>query len=173
MKRIVLICVVVCLTSVAACAPRGRNQETTPAVSANGATRASSTNDAARPLRAPDISSDETRDEGAGTFNQYKFSYRRTGNQVTAKFAAPKLPWRDSVVVAAAREIIVAAYDDRSENFPRRVEWNYEGTSVNAIKLEGDKYEYVFLPIKDEATRDGTKEVASLVFWRLNKGTAK
>lgn len=151
----------------AACVSRGRNVATTNAPLPDAPTTG------AADARAPDIEADQTTRTGTGAFNQYRFTYRRTGNDATATFSTPKLPWRDSTVVAAAREIIVAVYDDRSENFPRPVMWNYQGAEVNAIKLEGNNYEYVFVPVKDAGAQEGTKEVASLVFRRLNKGTVR
>ena len=87
-------------------------------------------------------------------------------------FAPVRLPWNDRVVVAAAREVLVAAYDDRSENFPRPAVWQYEGAEANAIKLEAEKFEYVFLPLKEEG-KDGAKQVRTLLFWQLAKGTIK
>lgn len=148
-----------------ACVSRGRGGATANAPATSAPTPAA--------RRAPDIEADQTTRAGSGAFNQYEYSYRRTGNHATATFTTPKLPWRDSLVVAAAREIIVAVYDDRSENFPRPLVWNYQGAEVNAIKLEGDNYEYVFVPVRDTGAKEGTKEVASLVFQRLNKGTAR
>jgi hypothetical protein len=106
--------------------------------------------------------------EGSGKFNQYKFSYKRTGGQVEASFKSPRLPRSDAVVVAAAREVIIAAYADKSENFPRPILWNYQGAEVNAIYLEADNFEYVFVPVKT-----GGGEIDSLVFWKLKKGTAR
>ncbi len=106
--------------------------------------------------------------EGSGKFNQYKFSYKRTGDEVEASFKSPRLPRSDALVVAAAREVIVTAYEDKSENFPRPILWNYQGADVNAIYLEADNFEYVFVPAKT----DGGK-IDSLIFWKLKKGTAK
>ncbi|HEX5707085.1 MAG TPA: hypothetical protein VFX96_07305 [Pyrinomonadaceae bacterium] len=120
---------------------------------------------------APDISADATEREGASSFNQFRFNYKRAGNTAEAVFAPERLPWNDNVVVAAARELIVAAFDDRSENFPRRVEWTREGEMVNAIKLEGERYEYVFLPV--EEVRGGTKEARAIKMWQLVKGSVK
>ncbi len=106
--------------------------------------------------------------EGSGKFNQYKFSYKRTGDGVEASFKSPRLPRSDAVVVAAAREVIVAAYEDKSENFPRPILWNYQGAEVNGIYLEADKSEYVFVPVKTDGG-----EINLLVFWKLKKGTAR
>ncbi|HEX8473224.1 MAG TPA: hypothetical protein VF666_04270 [Pyrinomonadaceae bacterium] len=161
---------VVLLLSCSACATNGRNAETARAPRANSSPSNAAV---ASSPRAPDIQSDKTVSNGSGKFNQYKFTFRRNGNNATATFASPKLPWRDALVVAAAREIIVAAFNDRSENFPRPVRWNYEGEQVSAIKLEGNDYEFVFVPVRDKESAEGTKEVASIVFWRLNKGSVK
>lgn len=115
---------------------------------------------------------EQSRGAGSGNFNQYKFTYRRAGGETEAVFAPAALPWNDAFVVEAAREVLVAAYDDRSENFPRRALWQYRGQEVNAIKLEGERFEYVFLPLKEEG-RDGAKQVRTIVFWQLSKGTVK
>lgn len=114
----------------------------------------------------PDISTDTTERKGEGRFNEYGFKYERAGNAAEAAFEPRRLPWNDNVVVAAARELIVAAFDDRSDNFPRPVEFSY---GVNAIKLEGERYEYVFFPVAETAA-DGSKEARVLKMWRVNKG---
>jgi hypothetical protein len=108
--------------------------------------------------------------EGAGAFNQYKFTYVRQGGEVEASFAPELLPWDDALVVAAAREVLVAAYDDRSENFPRPAVWQYKGAETKAIKLEGVRYEYVFVPLREEG---GRRRVRAIAFWQLPKGTIK
>ena len=69
------------------------------------------------------------------------------------------------VVVGAAREVILAAYGEKVENFPRRVGWSYEGAQ-HAIKLEGKEYDYVFVHVAD-----ADKQIPRLVFWRVAKGT--
>lgn len=120
---------------------------------------------------APDISADATERAGEGHFNEFRFDYKRAGNVAEAIFAPRRLPWNDNAVVAAARELIVAAFDDRSENFPRPVEWSREGEVVKAVKLEGERYEYVFVPV--EEVRGGTKEARSIRMWRLVKGSVK
>lgn len=102
---------------------------------------------------------------GKGNFNQYKFTYRRTGHQVVALFSSPKLPYVDATVVGAAREVISVAYGDRPQTFPRPATWDYEGVERRAIKLEGQNHEFVFVPIKDNG------DIRSLVFWQLAKGT--
>ena len=119
---------------------------------------------------SPDVvdTAAQIRKAGSGKFNQYKFTYQRTGDQVEASFKSPRLPRSDAVVVAAAREVIVAAYEDKSENFPRPILWNHRGADVNAIYLEADKFEYVFVPVR----ADGG-EINALVFWQLKKGTAR
>ena len=105
--------------------------------------------------------------EGAGRFNQYRFTYRREGDRVMTAFNSPRPPWNDTLVVGAAREVLRAAYDDRSDNFPRPAPWIHEGEKVNGIKLEGERYEYVFLPIREGAA------VRSILFWQLPKGTIR
>jgi hypothetical protein len=126
----------------------------------------SSTNEAS--ARPPvEAATERVRRTGAGKFNQYKFTYERTDREVTALFT-PKLPWSDSSVVGAAREVIAASYEERSENFPRPVNWKHDGAAASAIKLEGNKYEYVFLPLKEEAG-----EVRKILFWQLPKGTTR
>lgn len=123
------------------------------------------------PTPAPDISSDATERAGEGDFNEFRFTYRRAGNEAEAVFAPRRPPWNQNVVVAAARELIVAAFDDRSENFPRAAEWTRDGQSVSAIKLEGERYEYVFVPESD--ARDGAKQTRAIRMWRLSKGSVK
>lgn len=123
------------------------------------------------PTPAPDISADTTERAGEGSFNEFRFTYRRAGNEAEAIFAPRRLPWNQNVIVAAARELIVAAFDDRSENFPRAVEWARGGETTSAIKLEGERYEYVFVP--DADARDGTKEARAIRMWRLAKGSVK
>lgn len=133
------------------------------------ASRAPSPSSVATPATPPpDIEADATRREGAGSFNQYRYTFKRTGNETEAVFAPRRLPWNDNVVVAAARELIVSAFDDRSDNFPRPVEFSY---GVNAIKLEGERYEYVFFPV--EETSGGVKEARAIRMWRLNKGSIR
>lgn len=118
---------------------------------------------------SPDVvAAAQAKKAGSGKFNQYKFTYQRTGDQVEASFKSPRLPRQDAVVVAAAREVIVVAYEDKSDNFPRPILWNYQGADVNAIYLEADKFEYVFVPVR----ADGG-EINALVFWQLKKGTAR
>ncbi len=117
----------------------------------------------------PDVGPDEAAREGDGRFNEYRFKYKRTGNAAEAFFEPRRLPWNDNVVVAAARELIVAAFDDRSDNFPRPVEFS---VGVKAIKLEGERYEYVFFPVGESAA-DGSKEARVLKMWRLHKGSTK
>ncbi|HEV2708038.1 MAG TPA: hypothetical protein VGV59_19120 [Pyrinomonadaceae bacterium] len=146
---------------------------TTRRTAAPAARRVSETPTPAAPaaLPTPDASA---RGAGAGAFNQYKFTYKRAGSEVEVSFAPELLPWNDSLVVAVAREVLVAAYDDRSENFPRRAVWSHEGAEVNAIKLEGEKFEYVFLPLRDErADAVGDRRVRRILFWQLAKGTVK
>jgi hypothetical protein len=84
---------------------------------------------------------------------------------VTADFPSPKLPYNDNVVVGAAREVILAAYGEKMENFPRRVAWSHEGAQ-HAIMLAGDGYDYVFVHVAD-----ADKRIPRLVFWRVAKGS--
>ena len=148
-----------------ACATKERSIDSKQAASPTPAAAAN-----APPLA--DAEKAQVKRTGSGTFNQYKFTYRRAGREVEATFAPVRLPWNDSLVVAAAREVLVAAYDDRSENFPRPAVWQYGGAEARAIKLEAEKFEYVFLPLKEEG-RDGVKQVRTIVVWQLAKGTIR
>lgn len=121
---------------------------------------------------AADVGKGKAKRDGAGAFNQYKFKFRRAGDEVEASFAPLQLPWNDAVVVAAAREVLGAAFNDRSENFPRPVVWPYQGAQAHGIKLEGEQFEYVFVPLKEEG-HDGTRQVRTIVFWQLAKGTVR
>lgn len=155
------------LLSLSACAPR-----TGQAPATNAARRAPSptVTPANTPAPLPPLEGQPA--EGSGSLERYKFTYKRTGDNVTVTFSSPKLPWKDTLVVAVARQIITSAYGDESENFPRPLAWNYQGAHVNAIKLEGAHAEYVFLPLKDE-TKKETPEISTLLFWRLAKGAIK
>ena len=113
-----------------------------------------------------------TASQGKGQFDRYQFTYRQTGETLSVEFAPARLPWRDLTVVAAAREIIRSVYGDDSQNFPRSVVWTYEGAEVNAIKLEGNVAEYVFLPLRDEQQKE-SKQIRTLVCWKLAKGTVR
>jgi hypothetical protein len=171
MKIIPRLCLsAVAMLAMSACAadrrPPDAKQSATPTpANSGGAAKV----DAATPV---DGRREQIRRAGAGTFNQYKFAFERAGGEVEATFAPTRLPWDDALVVAAAREVIVAAYDDRSENFPRPVVWPYRGAEVNAIKLEGENFEYVFVPLREEAA-GGTRQVRAIVFWQLAKGTVR
>lgn len=167
MRSIILTLLVALVTAAAAScttkrtdAPDARRAVATPTPAVNATT-----------APTPDAAARAT---GAGAFNQYKFTYRRAGGEVEVSFTREALPWNDALVVAAAREVLVAAYDDRSENFPRRASWPYEGAQTNAIKLEGEKFEYVFLPLRDaRADAAGDRRVRRILFWQLAKGTVK
>lgn len=118
------------------------------------------------PATPPSIPENAERRSGAGGFEQYKFTYTKTGDQVVADFKSVKLPHTNqNVVVAAARELINVAYGERLENFPRLVAWEYR-EQKHGIKLEGEEYDYVFVPIKD-----ADKDISQLIFWKVKKGT--
>ncbi len=151
-----------------ACATKERS-----AVSRNAASPTPAPTVRATPPATPNAAGQEqSKRAGSGTFNEYKFAYRRAGGEVETTFAPTPLPWNDQIVVGAAREVLVTAYDDKSENFPRAVRWPYQGAQVNAIKLEGEKFEYVFVPVKEDG-KDGAKQVRKIAFWQLAKGTAR
>lgn len=117
------------------------------------------------PATPPPVDESAKREKGAGVFDRYKFTFEKTGARTTADFSSPKLPYNDNVVVGAAREVILAAYGEKMENFPRRVGWSYEGAQ-HAIKLEGVEYDYVFVH-----RADADRQIPRLVFWRVAKGT--
>ena len=120
------------------------------------------------PATPPPVPADAAKENGAGSFEQYKFLYTKAGQQVVADFKPQKLPHTNqNVVVAAARNVIRAAYGEEMKNFPRLVAWEYKN-SKNGIKLEGDKYDYVFVPVKDE-----DKAISQLIFWRVEKGAVE
>ena len=148
------------LLSTAACAQTSRRDEGGAAV---GTPRPTPT--ARPPATPPPVDENAKREKGAGVFDRYKFTFEKTGARVVADFASPKLPYNDNVVVGAAREVILAAYGEKMENFPRRVGWSYEGAQ-HAIKLEGKEYDYVFVHVAD-----ADKQIPRLVFWRVAKGT--
>jgi hypothetical protein len=144
----------------AACAQTARRDERAAAAETP---RPSAT--ARPPATPPPVDENAKRERGSGVFDRYKFTFEKTGERVTADFAAPRLPYNDSVVVGAAREVISAAYGEKMENFPRRVGWSY-GESRHAIKLEGREHDYVFVHVTEDK-----KEIPRLVFWRVAKGT--
>ncbi|HEV2766001.1 MAG TPA: hypothetical protein VGV38_23650 [Pyrinomonadaceae bacterium] len=104
--------------------------------------------------------------KGSGKFNQYGFTYQRDGERATADFCPTPLPRTDSAVVAAARLVILEAFGEKMEGFPRPVAWQHEGQSVQAVKLGGQSFDYIFWPVKEE-----TKEVRRILFWRVGKGS--
>ncbi|MBA3716026.1 MAG: hypothetical protein H0W76_26860 [Pyrinomonadaceae bacterium] len=106
--------------------------------------------------------------QGSGAFDRYPFTYQRTNDQVVATFAAPRLPWVDTVIVAAARVVIDAAYGEKMENFPRSVPWAEDERTINAIKLAGTDYDYVFWP-----TKEATGDVKTINFRRVPKGSVR
>ena len=119
------------------------------------------------PATPPPVDENAKKEKGAGVFDRYKFAFEKTGARVTADFSSPKLPYNDNVVVGAAREVILAAYGEKMENFPRRVGWSYEGAQ-HAIKLEGKEYDYVFVHVAD-----ADKQIPRLVLWRVAKGSVE
>lgn len=148
------------LLSTAACArPSGRGEGT----AAVGTPRPTPT--ARPPATPPPVAEGAKKERGAGVFDRYKFTFEKTGVRATADFPSPKLPYNDNVVVGAAREVILAAYGEKMENFPRRVGWSYEGAE-HAIKLEGKEYDYVFVH-----RADADRQIPRLVFWQVAKGT--
>ena len=148
------------LLSTAACARPARRGESVAAVETPRPTPTAKS--VATP---PPVDENAKKEKGAGVFDRYKFTFEKTGVRVTADFASPKLPYNDNVVVGAAREVILAAYGEKMENFPRRVGWSHEGAQ-HAIKLEGKEYDYVFVHVAD-----ADKQIPRLVFWRVAKGT--
>jgi hypothetical protein len=148
------------LLSTAACArPARRGESVAPAETPRPAPTAG-------PLATPPpVDENAKKERGAGVFDRYKFAFEKAGARVTADFASPKLPYNDNIVVGAAREVILAAYGEKMENFPRRVGWSYEGAQ-HAIKLEGKEYDYVFVH-----RADADRQIPRLVFWRVAKGT--
>lgn len=159
---------ILCAALLGVCCGCGGAREGTSAPSRGGTNPKTSSS---TPTPAPDISADTTERAGEGSFNAFRFTYSRAGNEAEAVFAPRRLPWNQNVIVAAARELIVVAFDDRSENFPRAAEWARGGETVSAIKLEGERYEYVFVPESD--ARGGTKEARAIRMWRLAKGSVK
>jgi hypothetical protein len=148
--------------SLSACA---RTETATPAPPQQAATPRPTPRPPATP---PPVPADAPRETGSGAFEQFKFSYAKTGEQTTADFKPQSLPHTNqNVVVAAARRVIELAYGERLENFPRLVAWDYKETK-HAVKLEGTKFDYVFVPVKD-ADRD----IPQLVIWRVEKGTVQ
>ena len=113
------------------------------------------------------VAGDDTRAKGVGKFNRYEFSYQRDGGRATAAFRPP-LPRRDSAVVGAAREVILGAFGEKLEGFPRPVNWGHEGRQAQAIKLGGGEFDYVFWPEKNEAG-----EFPRVLFWRVAKGSVE
>ena len=113
----------------------------------------------------PPADKNAPRQKGAGSIEEYNFTYELTGDQLTAEFPSPKLPHDQLIVVAVARKVIAVAYGEQMEGFPRPVEWAYKDTS-RAILLEGKNYDYVFVPITDERG-----DIPTLVFWRVTKAS--
>lgn len=153
------------LILILACTPNIRRASNTT----TNAPPSSATNPNASPT---EFQTRAVNEQGTGQFDRYQFTYRQAGESVMVSFAPVHLPWRDLTVVGAAREIIRTVYGDNSENFPRPVEWNYEGERTSAIKLEGNVAEYVFVPLRDEMKTE-TREIRALVCWKLAKGTLR
>ena len=103
--------------------------------------------------------------KGSGKFNQHNFTYRREGERASADFRPP-LPRVDMTVVGAARVVILEAFGEKMEGFPRPVGWQHEGQSVQAVKLGGNSFDYIFYPVREEAN-----EVRRVHFWRVAKGS--
>ncbi|HEX7177549.1 MAG TPA: hypothetical protein VF240_19985 [Pyrinomonadaceae bacterium] len=149
------------LLSTAACAQTSRRGEGVAAIE----TPPRPTPTAKSAATPPPVDESAKKEKGAGVFDRYKFTFEKTGERVTADFPSPKLPYNDNVVVGAAREVILTAYGEKMENFPRRVGWNFEGAQ-HAIMLAGDSYDYVFVH-----AADADKQIPRLVFWRVAKGS--
>lgn len=160
-----LVLLIALVAHAAACSrPAPRRENASNAADAGGTPRPAPPAKPPAPTPPP-ADTNAKKETGSGNFEQYKFTYEKTGDHVTAAFNAPRLPHIDGVVVGAARAVILSAYGEKMENFPRLVRWDYKETK-HAIKLEGEKGDYVFIPVKDD-----NKEIPTLVFWRVEKGT--
>jgi hypothetical protein len=149
------------LSAVLSCACGGASRD-----AARPRTNAPAPSPSAQPT--PDSPPEPPSAKGSGKFNQYAFTFERNGHDAEARFRPTPLPRTDSAVVAAARVVIQEAYGEKMEGFPRPVRWIYEGEEVQAIKLGGRSYDYVFWPVKEE-----TKEVRRMLFWRVTKNTVR
>ncbi|MDQ3253423.1 MAG: hypothetical protein M3R15_05880 [Acidobacteriota bacterium] len=160
-----VLCAVLLVTALAACGASGRKSSapspSTSPLPTPGATVVSSPT----PRQSP---AERVSKQGSGAFDRYPFTYRRTNDQVVATFAAPRLPWVDTVIVAAARVVIDAAYGEKMENFPRPVPWTENERRINAIKLAGTDYDYIFWPTKEAAG-----DVRTVTFRRVPKGSVR
>lgn len=141
--------------------PAGRRGSSRPAVSPSPVRKASPT-----PNPQSVVANEKATDAGAGTFNQYRYTFTRKGDEATAVFDSPRLPRYQLTVVGAAREVIRTVFRDTAEGFPRLVPWTHEGVSRNGIKLEGVNHDFVFVPVEDEK-----REFRALVFRRVLKGS--
>ncbi len=143
------------------CSHPAREQNSTP----NEAATARQTATPKPRATPPPVPLNAAKEMGAGSFEQFKFSYVKTGEQVVADFKPLKLPHTNqNIVIAAARNVIHLVYGEEMKNFPRLVGWHYKEMK-NGIKLEGDKYDYIFVPIKD-----AEKDISQMIFWRVEKG---
>lgn len=117
------------------------------------------------PVPAPSVfpspSASLVRSEGEkeGKYMDYHYYYKIEGDTTVALFAKRYLPRDDTIVVGAIRDVIQRAYQDRTSGAPYLVE---TGTSGKAIRIDGAKYGYVVLPIKED-----TGEVHSLTIRRV------
>ncbi|HYP54508.1 MAG TPA: hypothetical protein VEQ42_13245 [Pyrinomonadaceae bacterium] len=141
---------------------RGAGEGARPASNVPSPTPAASAGPTALPAAEPSSA------KGAGKFNQYAFRFEREGERATARFDPAPLPRTDSAVVGAARVVILEAFGEKMEGFPRPVAWEFERQPVQAVKLGGKNYDYIFWPMKEQA-----KEVRRLEFWRVAKNSAE
>ncbi|HYO64028.1 MAG TPA: hypothetical protein VER08_10390 [Pyrinomonadaceae bacterium] len=105
---------------------------------------------------------------GKAKFNRFALAFEREGERATARFTPTPLPRTDSAVVGAARVVILEAFGEKMEGFPRPVAWEFEGRTVQAIKLGGNHYDYIFWPVREDA-----EVVRRVEFWRVAKSSVE
>ena len=113
----------------------------------------------------PPINKNAPIQKGAGSIEEYNYTYELTGGQATVEFAPKKLPFDQGIVVAASRKVIETIFGEKMEGFPRRAVWTYKD-SDHAVLLEGQAYDYVFVHVRDESG-----DIPTLIFWRVEKGS--
>jgi len=159
-----VLCTVLLVAALAACGASGR-KSAAPSPSTSSLPTPETVVSSPTPRQSP---AERVSKQGSGAFDRYQFTYQRTNDQVVATFAAPHLPWVDTVIVAAARVVIDAAYSEKMENFPRPVPWTEDERKINAIKLAGTDSDYIFWP-----TKEATGDVKTVTFRRVPKGSVR
>lgn len=96
---------------------------------------------------APNAASDEKESDYKG----YHYFYKQDGNKTVALFAKRFLPRDDTIVVGAIRDVIRKVYKEETYGEPYVQNTTAGGTAVRAIRVDGSKYGYLVVPIKEDS----------------------